>query len=119
VGKEFSTPHKTPRRKIEIDVGDLDKCIIQRTINEFHTTQDELLTLKSFLAVFKKMFTSSGGKRALRKIIRNLGLMQKKSEINKIVLTKKGDIRAARLAYLRNINRYRTQWYPIIYMDEL
>ncbi|KDR06849.1 hypothetical protein L798_03504 [Zootermopsis nevadensis] len=48
VGKEFSTPHKKrPRRKIKTDVDDFDKCVIRRTINEFHTTQGERPTLKS------------------------------------------------------------------------
>jgi hypothetical protein len=54
-----------------------DKCVIRRTINEFHTTDSE---------------------EALWKIIRDLGFRWRKSENNRKVLIEKDDIRAARFA---------------------
>jgi transposase len=74
VGKEFSTPHKKrPRRKIKTDIDEFDKCVIRRTINEFHITENEHPTLQSLLSVLKKRINFSGGKWALWKIIRDLG----------------------------------------------
>jgi len=119
VGKEFSTPHKKrPRRKIKTDIDEFDKCVIRRTINEFHTTENERPTLQSLLSVLKKRINFSGGKWALWKIIRDLGFRWRKSENNRKILIEKDDIRAARLAYLRNISRYRREGRPIIYTDE-
>jgi hypothetical protein len=75
VGKEFGTPHKKrPRRKIKTDLDDFDKCVIRRTINEFHTTESERPTLQSLLPALKKKINLSGGKLALWKIIKRFRL---------------------------------------------
>jgi hypothetical protein len=77
---------------------DFDKCVIRRTINEFHTTEGERPTLHSLLPALKKKINFSGGKLALWKIIRDLGSRWRKSENNRKVLIEKDAIRAARLA---------------------
>jgi hypothetical protein len=55
------------------------------------------------------------GKWALWKIIRDFGFRWRRSENNRKVLTEKNDIRAARLAYLRNVSRYKNKGRSIIY----
>jgi hypothetical protein len=118
VGKEVGTPHKKrPRRKIKTDIDDFDKCTIQRMINEFHTAEGERPTLQS-LPALKKEINFSGRKWALWKIIRDLGFRWRKSKNNRKVFIEKDDIRAASLAYLRNISRFRNEGRPIIYTDE-
>jgi hypothetical protein len=59
-GKELSTPHKKKRtrRKIKTDIDNFDKCVIPRTIKEFHTTEGECPPLQSLLLVLKKRLTS-------------------------------------------------------------
>jgi signal recognition particle GTPase len=58
VGKEFGTHHKKrPRRKIKTDIDDVNKCVIRRTTNEFHTTESERPTLPSLLPALKKNTT--------------------------------------------------------------
>jgi hypothetical protein len=52
---------------------DFDKCVIRRTINEFHTTERKRPTLQSLLPALKKKINFSGGKWALWKKIRDLG----------------------------------------------
>jgi hypothetical protein len=67
-GIQYTSQKKTrPKRKIKTDVDDFDKCVIRRTIKEFHTTEGER-PLKPLLAVLKKKFNFRGGKRALWKI---------------------------------------------------
>jgi hypothetical protein len=71
------------------------------------------------LPVLKKKINFSGRKWALWKIIRDLGFRWRKSENNRKVLIEKDDIRAERLAYLRNISHYRNEGRPIIYTDKM
>jgi hypothetical protein len=49
---------------------------------------------------------------------RDLGFGWRKSESERKALAGKYDIRAARPAYLRNINRYKNEGRPIIYTSE-
>jgi hypothetical protein len=46
---------------MKIDVCDFDKCVIRRTISEFHTTEGERPTLKSLLSGLKEKIKFSGG----------------------------------------------------------
>jgi hypothetical protein len=57
--------------------------------------------------VFKKKINISGGKWAVWKIIRDLGLRWRKLESERHVVIQKDEIRAARPAYLSDLSRYR------------
>jgi hypothetical protein len=54
---------------------------------------------------------------ALWRIIRDVGFMWRKSENSKEGLIEKDGIRAAILAYLRNVSRYRSEGSLTIYTD--
>jgi hypothetical protein len=56
VEKEFGTLHKYgQKRKIKKDTDDFDKSVVQRTINDFHTTEREHPTSHSLPALKKKL----------------------------------------------------------------
>lgn len=117
-GQAFATPRKLRKRKRKIDLDMFDKCVIRRTVNEFHKEHGERPTLKKLLPVVKEKIEFNGGKTALWKEIRNLGFKWKKSCDNRKVLIEKPDIREKRVQYLRAIKRYRQENRPIVYQDE-
>ena len=118
-GKGFSTPHKKrPRRKVKTVIDDFDKCVVRRTVNEFHRAEGERPTLKSLLPVLREKINFTGSIWSLRKIIHDLGFRWKKSVNNRKLLVEKTEIRELHLTFLRNIAQYRKEGRPIVYTDE-
>lgn len=63
VEQSFSTPRKSrPKKKVKTEIDDFDKCVIRRTINEFHVTHDQRPTLRALLPVLKEKINFKGSK---------------------------------------------------------
>lgn len=119
VGQGFSTPRKKrPRKKSKTEIDDFDKCVVRRTIVEFHRTEGQRPVLKALLPVMQEKIDFKGRVWALRKIIRELGFRWKKSTDNRKILIEKHDIREKRVNYIKAIQQYRKEGRPIVYMDE-
>lgn len=115
----FTTPNKKrSRRKVKTEMDDFDKCVVRRTIYDFHETNGERPTVRTLLPVLREKVNFSGSSWALRKIISDLGFRWRKTANKRKLLTEKEDIREKRLQYLRAIQNYRNSGRPIIYVDE-
>lgn len=116
---KFVTPKKRPGRSKDVtSLDDFDKCLIRRTIYNFHTQRKCLPTIKLLLNELKESIKFQGGKTSLRVILREMGFKWRRTQNNRKLLIETSDIREKRISYLRSIKRYRQQDRPIIFVDE-
>lgn len=115
----FSTPRKRrPKKKTKSTLDDFDKCVVRRTIHDFHITHKKRPTLSNLLPVLKDKIDFKGSVWSLRKVIADLGFKWRKSVDNRKILIEKPDIREKRIKFLRAVKRYRSDGRPIVYTDE-
>jgi hypothetical protein len=118
-GTSFNTPgktHKVPKRVTDID--DFDKCVIRRTIHEFHMQEKTSPTIPKLFPKLRNRIHFKGGSTALRNIVKELGFLWRKTRNNRAVLIEKHDVRRMRVSYLAALNKYREDGRPIVYEDE-
>lgn len=117
--KQFLTPKTRPERSADkTRLDDFDKCVLRRTIYNFHLQEKCLPTVKLLLDDLKERIGYSGGRTSLRHILNEIGFKWRRTMNNRKLLIETPDIRDKRISYLRSIQRYRQENRPIIYLDE-
>lgn len=115
----FITPGKKRVRKIKkVNLDDFDKCVVRRTIHNFHKTNKERPTLKKIHSKLVSDINFKGGLTTLRQIIKELGFKWKKTEDSRKILIETHNIRLLRMKYLIKVREFRDEGRPIIYTDE-
>lgn len=115
----FSTPGKQrtkPCTKSGLD--GFNEEVVRRTVHNFYITNKERPTVNKVLCKLKDSINFQGSASTLRKILLKLGFRWKKTKQNRQILMEHHSIRAKRLNYLREIQRYRREGRNIVYMDE-
>lgn len=115
--RKFLTPKKRPGRS-KTCLDDFDKCVIRRTIYNFHLVHKTLPTINLLLNELRESIDFNGGKTSLRIILNEMGFKWRTTKNNRKLLAEKLDIREKRISYLRTIKRYREEKRPIIFLDE-
>ncbi|XP_054259923.1 uncharacterized protein LOC128984614 [Macrosteles quadrilineatus] len=115
--KKFLTPKKRPGRS-KTCIDDFDKCVIRRTIYNFHLQKNCLPTVNLLLQELRESIDFKGGKTTLRIVLSEMGFKWRKTKTNRKLLAEKSEIRDKRITYLRKIKRFREQNRPIIFLDE-
>lgn len=117
--KIFKTPDKNRKRcKTATNLDDFDKCVVRRTVHNFHIDEHRLPSVQSLSTVLKEKINLQGSESSLRRILKELGFRWRKVQNNRKLLIEKSDIREKRISYLRSLKHYRSQNRPIIYLDE-
>lgn len=115
--RKFLTPKKRPGRS-KMCLDDFDKCVIRRTVYNFHMQKNCLPTVSLLLNELKESIDFKGGKTTLRMILSDMGFKWRRTQNNRKLLCEKSDIREKRITYLRAIKRFREENRPIIFLDE-
>lgn len=115
----FSTPgKKRPKSNSKCKLDDFDKCVVRRTIHNFHTIYKEIPTMEKVHRKLVEDIHFKGSVSSLRGIVRKLHFRWKKTEDNRKILMERHDIRLLRMRFLRSVKNYRNEGRPIIYTDE-
>lgn len=115
----FLTPgKKRPKLNTKINLDDFDKCLVRRTIYNFHKTNHERPTILKLKRKLEEDANIKLSLSSLRRVVRKLGFRWKKTEDCRKILIERHDIRLLRTKYLVDVNRFRSEGRPIVYSDE-
>ncbi|PSN51218.1 hypothetical protein C0J52_13671, partial [Blattella germanica] len=107
------------RPKIKTDLDDFEKDVLRRTIMQFYD-DGQYPTAKKLTMAMREKINYQGSIASMYCILRNLGFRYRKCNDGRKFLMERGDIVAARLAFLRKMNNLRISKdeRPRIYLDE-
>ncbi|XP_053395641.1 uncharacterized protein LOC128555879 [Mercenaria mercenaria] len=99
-------------------VDGFDESVIRNKIHEFYTYSRQLPTLKNLLTVLKTEIGFPGSRWLLRKTLRKMGFVWKRTTDNRKVLIEKPSIVRQRLAFYAKKKELEDKGYCLVYMDE-
>ncbi|GJQ79682.1 hypothetical protein Trydic_g20622 [Trypoxylus dichotomus] len=116
----FETPKPAVKPSRKSTVGNFGEEAIRRIIHDFHVTHKRSPTIKDVYQEVKNIreLAFLGAKSSFRRLLLKLGYSWRNIADHRKVLMEKYEIRQLRCAYIRQINNYRTEGRPIIYIDE-
>ena len=111
---------KMKERADKIVVDDFDICMIRRTINNMLILKKNLPSVNSILKQIKSpgSIEFKGGRETLRRRLKEMGFVWRKSTDNRKFLFERSNIVAQRINFLRQIKEYREKGRDIVYTDE-
>ena len=91
--------------------------------NKQHTDFEEKKTMPCVNSILKQIKSPGsiefkGGRKTLRKILKEMGFVWRKSTDNRRLLMERSDIVAQRINFLRQMRKYREKGRDIVYTDE-
>lgn len=118
-----NTSFVSPRKKLKMPkkitgLDSFDTGAIRRVVQNFYITERCFPTLRKILIKLKKEGLFHGGKDSLRKVLHSIGFKWQKMKSNRSALVEKHDIQYKRFKFLRDMNKFREEGRPIVYMDE-
>ena len=111
---------KRKERADKIVVDDFDRCVIRRTIHNMLILKTTVPSVNSILKQIKSpdSIRFKGGREILRRILKEMGFVWRKSTDNRKFLMERSDIVAQRINFLRQMKKYREEGREIVYTDE-
>ena len=111
---------KRKERADKIVVDDFDRCVIRRTIHNMLILKTNMPSVNWILKQIKSpdSIWFKGGREILRRILKEMGFVWRKSTDNRKFLMERSDIVAQRINFLRQMKKYREEGREIVYTDE-
>ena len=115
----FLSPKKRHRCTTTTNIDDEKKEVLRRTVLEFYDRK-EFPTRQKVLTKLRESGDFEGSKTLLGRVLKNLGFRYKNGNDGRKFFMECIDIAAARISFLRKMNRIRTckDPRPVIYLDE-